>query len=93
MEFVRRVKNDNFFWGVLVIVTIILWLPCSGREGQKMLRIKNYQEDKAKPKRYWHPYTLQSLNSEKFAKIVNKIQGGEHLLLELDRSIRLPVQD
>lgn len=58
-----------------------------------MLRIKDVQEDKGQPKRYWHPYTLQSLNCEKFAKIVNKILNGEHVLLELDRSIRLPVRD
>ena len=54
-----------------------------------MLRIKNYQEDNAKPKRFWHPYSLQSLNCEKFAKIVNKILNGEHMLMELERSSKL----
>lgn len=54
-----------------------------------MVRIKDYQEDQAKPKRYWHPYTLQSLNCEKFVQIVNKILNGEHFLMRLDRSIKL----
>lgn len=53
-----------------------------------MVRIKIYQDDKEEPKRYWHPYTLQSLNCEKFAKIVNKILNGEHILMKLDRSIK-----
>jgi hypothetical protein len=64
------------------------------QEGRKkMFRIKYYQEDKAKPKRYWHPYTLQSLNCEKFAKIVNRILNGDDLLLEIDRSVRISTRD
>jgi len=58
-----------------------------------MFRIKQIKEDQEKAKRYWHPYTLQGLNCEKFAKIVNKILNGEHLLLEIDRSVRLPSRD
>jgi hypothetical protein len=53
-----------------------------------MVRIRYYQEEKGKPQKYWHPYTLQSLNCEKFAKIVNKILNGEHFLMRLDRSIK-----
>ncbi len=58
-----------------------------------MFRVKQIKEDDGKVKRCWHPYTLQGLNCEKFAKIVNKILNGEHLLLEIDRSVRLPGRD
>jgi len=58
-----------------------------------MVRIKNYQDGNNKPERYWHPYALQGLNCEKFAKIVNKILKGEHFLMRLDRSIKFHVEN
>ncbi len=58
-----------------------------------MFRIKDIKDDRVEPKKYWHPYTLQSLNCEKFAEIVNKILNGEHLLMELDKSVTLNTHD
>jgi hypothetical protein len=58
-----------------------------------MFRIKDYKDGNVEPKKHWHPYTLQSLNCEKFARIVNKILNGEHILVELDRSVKLYSQD
>jgi len=58
-----------------------------------MVPIKHSKDDEAEPKRYWHPYTLQSLNCEKFARIVNKILNGEDLLMKLDRAVRLHSQN
>ena len=58
-----------------------------------MFRINDYNDGKVEPKKHWHPYTLQSLNCEKFARIVNKILNGEHILVELDRSVKLYSQD
>lgn len=58
-----------------------------------MVRIKDIKDGIAEPKKYWHPYSLQSLNCEKFAEIVNKILNGEHFLMELDKSVKLNPQD
>ena len=58
-----------------------------------MVRIKDHRDDYAEHKKIWHPYSLQSLNCEKFAKIVNKILNGEHFLMDLDRSVKLNTQD
>ena len=34
------------------------------------------------PKRYWHLYSLQSLQTEKLTKIVNKILQREYVLIK-----------
>ncbi len=34
------------------------------------------------PKRYWHLYSLQSLQTEKLADIVNKVLRREYLLIK-----------
>ena len=31
----------------------------------------------------WHPYGLQALSTDKFAKVVNRILGGRFVLLDL----------
>ena len=31
----------------------------------------------------WHPYGLQGLSADKFAKVVNRILGGRFMLLDL----------
>jgi len=33
-------------------------------------------------KNYWHIYSLQTLNSEKFIKVVNKILKREYILIK-----------
>jgi len=39
--------------------------------------------DYKKPeKTYWHIYSLQNLNSEKFIKVVNKILRKEYILIK-----------
>ncbi len=39
--------------------------------------------DYKKPeKTYWHIYSLQNLNSEKFIKVVNKILKREYILIK-----------
>lgn len=34
-------------------------------------------------KELWHPYGLQSLSTDKFANVVNRILGGRFCLLDL----------
>lgn len=34
------------------------------------------------PKRYWHLYSLQALQSEKLIKIVNKVLHQEYVLIK-----------
>jgi hypothetical protein len=42
-------------------------------------RKSNY---KMPEKNYWHIYSLQTLNSEKFIKVVNKILKREYILIK-----------
>jgi hypothetical protein len=42
-------------------------------------RKTNYQKPE---KTYWHIYSLQTLNSEKFIKVVNKILKQEYILIK-----------
>jgi hypothetical protein len=42
-------------------------------------RKSNY---KMPEKTYWHIYSLQTLNSEKFVKVVNKILKKEYILIK-----------
>jgi hypothetical protein len=42
-------------------------------------RKSNY---KVPEKNYWHIYSLQTLNSEKFIKVVNKILKREYILIK-----------
>lgn len=39
-------------------------------------------ENKNTEKVYWHIYSLQNLNSEKFIKVVNKILRQEYILIK-----------
>jgi hypothetical protein len=51
-----------------------------GRSKQMPRRRKS---DYKKPeKTYWHIYSLQNLNSEKFIKVVNKILKKEYILIK-----------
>jgi len=44
---------------------------------------KRRRVDYKKPeKTYWHIYSLQNLNPEKFIKVVNKILKREHILIK-----------
>ncbi|MCK4428281.1 MAG: hypothetical protein KAW16_07355 [candidate division Zixibacteria bacterium] len=44
---------------------------------------KRRRVDYKKPeKTYWHIYSLQNLNSEKFIKVVNKILKSEYILIK-----------
>ena len=44
---------------------------------------KRKKSDYKKPeKTYWHIYSLQNLNSEKFIKVVNKILRSEYILIK-----------
>lgn len=40
------------------------------------------EEEKTSSKDYWITYKLQSLSTEKFLKVVQKILDGEHILLK-----------
>lgn len=42
-------------------------------------RKSNYKKPE---KTYWHIYSLQNLNSEKFIKVVNKILKREYILIK-----------
>ena len=39
-------------------------------------------ENKSPEKTYWHIYSLQNLNSEKFIRVVNKILRNEYILIK-----------
>lgn len=43
---------------------------------------KKKEEYRLPEKKYWHLYSLQTLNSDKFVKIVNKILRKEYLLIK-----------
>lgn len=46
---------------------------------------KNQKKDKKvvlPPKRYWHLYSLQTLQTEKLTKIVNKVLRREYILIK-----------
>jgi hypothetical protein len=47
--------------------------------GMPKRRKSNY---KMPEKTYWHIYSLQTLNSEKFIKVVNKILKKEYILIK-----------
>ena len=34
------------------------------------------------PKRYWHVYSLQTLQAEKLTKVVNKVLQREYILIK-----------
>jgi hypothetical protein len=48
-------------------------------DGMPKRRKSNY---KMPEKTYWHIYSLQTLNSEKFIKVVNKILKKEYILIK-----------
>ncbi|MBI3872011.1 MAG: hypothetical protein HY304_02910 [candidate division Zixibacteria bacterium] len=43
---------------------------------------KRKSDSRVPNKTYWHLYSLQTLNSEKFIKIVNKILRNEYHLIK-----------
>ena len=49
--------------------------------GLKMPR-RRKSDYKMPEKNYWHIYSLQTLNSEKFIKVVNKILKREYILIK-----------
>jgi len=46
--------------------------------------VKDKKEEsfRVNEKKYWHLYSLQTLNSDKFVKIVNKILRKEYQLIK-----------
>jgi hypothetical protein len=58
-----------------------------GGAGRKELAMAGKSETKdtkvvRPPKRYWHLYSLQSLQTHKLAEIVNKVLRREYLLIK-----------
>jgi len=54
-----------------------------GKWGRLTEMPKRRKVDYQKPeKTYWHIYSLQNLNSEKFIKVVNKILKKEYILIK-----------
>ena len=47
-----------------------------------MPRKRKIENNRAPEKMCWHIYSLQSLNSEKFIKVVNKILRREYILIK-----------
>jgi len=43
---------------------------------------KSKSEGRTPQKTFWHLYSLQTLNSEKFVKVVNKILKNEYHLIK-----------
>ncbi len=43
---------------------------------------KRKSDSRVPQKTYWHLYSLQTLNSEKFIKVVNKILKNENQLIK-----------
>ena len=52
------------------------------KEGLAAMSNKKKEEYRLPEKKYWHLYSLQTLNSDKFVKIVNKILRKEYLLIK-----------
>jgi hypothetical protein len=44
--------------------------------------VKKRKPGRTTPKTYWHLYSLQTLNSEKLIKVVNKILRHEYHLIK-----------
>lgn len=59
------------------VSTLTAWL-----EGWSKMRKRGKDSFKIPKKTYWHLYSLQSLESEKFAKVVNKILRKEYTLIK-----------
>jgi hypothetical protein len=57
----------------------------TGRNGRKELAVADSKKKRPTglPKKtYWHLYSLQTMQSEKLAKIVNKILRKEYVLIK-----------
>ena len=52
------------------------------KEGYADLSAKKRSGPRESEKKYWHLYSLQTLNSDKFIKIVNKILRKEYQLIK-----------
>ncbi|MGB8657993.1 MAG: hypothetical protein WCE90_09465 [Candidatus Zixiibacteriota bacterium] len=50
--------------------------------GLKKMPKRRKSDYKMPEKNYWHIYSLQTLNSEKFIKVVNKILKREYILIK-----------
>lgn len=50
--------------------------------GLKKMPKRRKSNYKMPEKNYWHIYSLQTLNSEKFIKVVNKILKREYILIK-----------
>ena len=52
------------------------------KEGLAAVSNKKKEACRTPEKKYWHLYSLQTLSSDKFVKIVNKILRKEYLLIK-----------
>jgi hypothetical protein len=70
---------DKVSVGMLDPLTPALEDKWGGSRAMPKRRKTNYQKP---DKTYWHIYSLQTLNSEKFIKVVNKILKKEYILIK-----------
>ncbi len=56
--------------------------PDSSAGRVKEMRKRKKDSVKLPKKTYWHLYSLQNLESEKFVKVVNKILRKEYMLIK-----------
>jgi len=56
--------------------------PFSSAGRVKEMRKRKKDNVKLPKKTYWHLYSLQTLESEKFVKVVNKILRKEYILIK-----------
>ena len=69
---------DKISVGVFDLPTLTL----EEKWGESKMPKRRKPDYKMPEKNYWHIYTLQGLNSEKFIKVVNKILKREYILIK-----------
>ena len=70
---------DKVSVGMLDLPTPVFEAEMGRSRAMPKRRKTNYQKPE---KTYWHIYSLQTLNSEKFVKVVNKILRKEYILIK-----------
>lgn len=74
-----KANADKVGVGTLDSLALILEDNWGGYEEMPKRRRMDYRKPE---KTYWHIYSLQNLNSEKFIKVVNKILKKEYILIK-----------
>jgi hypothetical protein len=76
-------NNINFFQlGTIKNIGLFDLLRSCWNEREVMMAAKKKDVFVVPRKIYWHLYSLQNLNSEKFIKVVNKILRREYLVIK-----------